>query len=50
MVPIECGDWDLWLNGNTHDALSLILLPPLDAFVHGAVDPTKQVDIPIEAT
>ena len=49
-MPIECSDWELWLNGSTDDALSLIQLPLLAVFAHGAVDPTKQVDIPIEAT
>ena len=49
-MPIECSDWELWLNGSTDDALSLIQLPPLAVFAHGAVDPAKQIDIPIEAT
>ena len=34
VVPIECSDWDLWLNGSTDDALSLIQLPPLAVFAH----------------
>ena len=50
VMPIECSDWELWLNGSTDDALSLIQLPPLAVFAHGAVDPAKQIDIPIEAT
>ena len=48
VVPIERADWDLWLNGSHDDALSLIQLPPLHRFDHGAADPTKQVDLPIE--
>ena len=50
VVPIECADWDLSLNGNTDDAMSLIQLPALSLFAHGAADPTKRVEIPIEAT
>ena len=48
VVPIERADWDVWLNGSVDDALSLIQLPPLHRFDHGAADPAKQVDLPIE--
>ena len=46
---VEKRDWDLCLNGNPDDAMSLIELPLLVAFVFGAVDPHPQVDIPTES-
>jgi len=47
VVSIERVDWDMWLNGSIDDALSLIQLPALHLFAHGAADPTKQVDLPV---
>ena len=48
VVALERIDWDRWLNGSADDALSLIQLPSLHLFKHGAADPTKQVQLPIE--
>lgn len=47
VVALEPGDWDRWLNGTVDDAQSLIRLPSLHVFAHGAADPTKQVDLTI---
>lgn len=49
VVPIERVDWDMWLNGSIDDAMSLIQLPSLHLFAHGAADPSKQIDLPILA-
>jgi putative SOS response-associated peptidase YedK len=49
VVPIERVDWDMWLNGSTDDAMSLIQLPSLHLFAHGAADASKQLDLPIVA-
>jgi putative SOS response-associated peptidase YedK len=49
VVPIEQGDWDKWLTGTVEDALSLIRLPAVTMFKHGAADPGKQVELPIAA-
>ena len=45
VVPIEESDWGLWLEGTNEDAESLIKLPGLAVFAHGAADPAQQVDI-----
>ena len=49
VVPLERVDWDLWLNGSNDDAMSLIQLPSLHLFKHGAADPSKQVKLAIES-
>lgn len=48
VVPIARADWDLWLNGSEDDARSLIQLPPLQLFKHGAADPAIAHALPIE--
>jgi putative SOS response-associated peptidase YedK len=45
VVPLERIDWDAWLNGSTEGALSLIRLPLLERFKHGAADPSKHVTL-----
>ena len=50
VVPIDAADWSLWLTGNAEDALSLIQLPLMRLFKHAAVDPAKQVDLPIKGS
>lgn len=45
VISIERADWDLWLNGSIDDAKSLIQMPALELFAHGAADPTKQVEL-----
>lgn len=49
VVPIERVDWDMWLNGSIDDAMSLIQLPSLHLFAHGAAEASKQIDLPILA-
>ena len=44
-VSIEPADWDQWLTGTGAEAESLIKLSPVELFGHGALDPSKQVDI-----
>ena len=45
VVPIERENWQRWLTGSIDDALSLIRLPLLGVFAHGAADPAKQVEL-----
>jgi hypothetical protein len=45
VVPIERVDWNMWLNGSSDDALSLIQLPSMHLIKHGAADPEKQVQL-----
>jgi putative SOS response-associated peptidase YedK len=47
VVPIERENWDAWLRGSADEAAALIRLPSHELFLHGAVDPTQQVDLPI---
>ena len=47
VVPLEKGDWDAWLHGTVEQAEALIRLPPVELFVHGPQDPTKQVQLPL---
>ena len=47
VVPLDRVDWDMWLNGSIDDAMSLIQLPSLHLFKHGAADPSKQVELPV---
>ena len=49
VVPIERKDWQRWLTSSIDDALSLIRLPLLDVFAHGAADPSTQVELPVVA-
>jgi putative SOS response-associated peptidase YedK len=49
VVPIEQGEWGRWLTGAPEDALSLIRLPGVGVFRHGAADPAKQVELRITA-
>lgn len=49
IVPIERVDWSLRLNGSKDEALSLIQLPSMHLFRHGAEDPMGQVELPIVA-
>lgn len=44
-VPILAADWDTWLTGTVEEAEALIQLQPMGMYNHGAVDPSKQVDI-----
>jgi len=48
VVPLERVDWEMWLNGSNDDAMSLIQLPSLHLFKHGAADPAKQVKLAID--
>jgi putative SOS response-associated peptidase YedK len=45
VVPIERVDWDMWLNGSSDDASSLIQLPSMHLIKHGAADPEKQIQL-----
>lgn len=47
VVPIERSDWQSWLSGSQVQAESLIQLPPLEIFRHGAADPASEVRLPI---
>lgn len=49
VVPLERVDSDMWLNGSNDVAMSLIQLPSLHLFKHGAADPAKQVKLAIES-
>jgi putative SOS response-associated peptidase YedK len=40
VVPIEREHWEAWLLGTPQQAESLIQVPPLEVFRHGAADPT----------
>ena len=48
MVPLERVDWDMWLNRSNDDAMSLIQMPSLHLFKHGAADPSKHVKLPVQ--
>ena len=48
VVGIEPIDWDRWLNGTVDDAMSLIRLPDIHVFAHGAADPSKNVALLLE--
>lgn len=41
VVPIERGDWDLWLHGPKEAAEALIRVPPVETFRHGPAEPEK---------
>ena len=45
VVPLEKGAWDAWLHGTVGEAEALIKVLPLVCFVHGARDPTQQVEL-----
>jgi putative SOS response-associated peptidase YedK len=45
VIPIERNDWDKWLNGTLEEAMTLVKLPEPDLFVHGAADPSQQIDL-----
>lgn len=47
VVPIEPHHWDQWLNGTVDQAATLIQLPALELFTHGAANPAKHVDLGI---
>ena len=49
VVPVERENWQRWLTGSVEDGLSLIRLPLLDVFSHGAAEPSKQVELPVLA-
>jgi putative SOS response-associated peptidase YedK len=49
VVPLERDRWDEWLHGTVDQAESLIQLPALEIFTHGAGDPSKNVPLPGEA-
>ena len=49
VVPIERVDWEQWLTETIEEAQALIKLPTLETFAHGAADPAKNVQLPIEA-
>lgn len=49
VVPLEPADLEKWLTGSLADALDLIKLPDLKLFDHHAADPSKQVELRIEA-
>ena len=48
VIPIERADWELWLTGSLNDAQSLIQLPSLSVFAHGAADPLKHPSVTID--
>ncbi len=43
VVPIERGDWDVWLQGSPTQALGLIRTPPAHRLRHGPADPALAV-------
>ena len=47
VVPVERGDWDVWLQGNIEQAAALIKLPPVELFKHRSQDPSQQVELPV---
>ena len=47
VIPIERQDWDTWLNGSIDDAMTLVKLPEVDLFTHGAADPQQEVALPL---
>lgn len=47
VVPVERGDWDVWLQGNIEQATALIKLPPVELFKHRSQDPSQQVELPV---
>ncbi len=47
VVPLDPGQWGQWLNGSIEQVESLIQVPGVEVFKHGAVDPAKQVELPI---
>lgn len=47
VIAIEREDWDAWLHGTKEQALPLIRVAPLECFAHGAVDPQKNVPLPL---
>jgi putative SOS response-associated peptidase YedK len=46
VVPLERTRWDEWLHGSVEQAESLIQLPELGMFSHGAADPAKNIPLP----
>jgi putative SOS response-associated peptidase YedK len=49
VIPIERTDWDRWLNGTLEAAMTLVKLPEVDLFSHGAADPGQRVELPVPA-
>jgi putative SOS response-associated peptidase YedK len=49
VIPIERNDWQVWLTGSLDEAQALLRLPAMATIRHGAADPVKQVELPIEA-
>lgn len=49
VVPLEREQWDAWLNGSVAQVEQLIQLPDLAVFRHGAADPAKRVELPLQA-
>lgn len=49
VVPLERAAWDTWLHGTPAQAAALIQLPALELYSHGAAEPEKQVELPVEA-
>jgi len=47
VIPIAQADWDTWLNGTVEQADSLLRLPAVEDFAHGAVDPAQDMRLPI---
>lgn len=45
IVSLESPQWDQWLNGSNDQAESLIQVPSIELFKHGAADPSKNFDI-----
>jgi putative SOS response-associated peptidase YedK len=45
VVPIERDCWDEWLNGTPSQAETLIQVPAIEVFRHGAADPAQNVEL-----
>lgn len=46
VVPLERKDWDEWLHGSVNQAQSLIRLPALEVFSHGAANEEQNIPLP----
>lgn len=49
VVPLEREAWDAWLHGTPEQAAGLLQLPTLEVFRHGAADPARNAQLPIES-
>ncbi len=46
VVAIERKDWDLWLRGTPQEARTLVRVPALELFAHGAANPAQTIPLP----